>query len=206
VTPPAAYAGALAAAAETERTLARAERVWLWSRVWTSLPVVWLGRLLLVGWLVVVVAAAVVCWGTWLSALVPCAVTVALVQCILGAALFSSLRELRAQIPPLPARAELEAPAELGSCAGCGSPFEFAANRMSAVCGYCTAVQYRRALAQDAMNDAVQAARGARCSLLDGIRALDTKRFELAGVTVLTGIAVVFYGVLFGLGSLMELL
>lgn len=205
ITPPAEYADALRAASETERTLLRAERVWSWSRVWTSVPVIWLGRLMLLAWLVLVLASAVVLWGTWMAALVPAAAIVAIVQVFVGLALLAALRDMRFRIPPLPPRAQLHAPPELAECAGCGSPLAFARDRFSAVCGYCTGVQYRLALADQARSGATRAAIQAQLNLLDGVRALDEKRFELAGATVITGIAVVFYVVLFGLGWLLDL-
>ena len=204
-TAPPEYAGALAAAAQAGQHLARAERAWRWSRVWTSLLFVWSGRLAVVAWLVVVVGAAVELIDAWPKALLALACIIAVAQTFFGLALFAAMRDLRRAIPPLPARAELTAPPESGQCAGCMSPVAFAADRFSLVCGYCTAVQYRRALAHAAHAGAQGAEVAAERSLLDGLRALEMKRFELAGAVAITGIAVVFYAVIFGLSVVAEM-
>ena len=194
-TPPPEYVGGIVAARRAGEDLARAETVWRWSRLWSGAPFVWAGRLFVVAWLVVVIVAAVALAEVFPVGVLALAVLVAIVQVFFGLAVFSALRSMRAELPPLPPRAAMHVPPEIATCMGCGSPLAFAADRFSSVCGYCTAVQYRLALAHAAHDEAKGREAAAAHSLLDGMRALATKRFEMAGAVVLTGVAVVFYAV-----------
>ncbi len=206
VVPPADYAVALVKHAEAERVLARAERVWRWSRFSSAFITVWLARLAMVAWSLAVIAAAVFVDDVgWPSPVAFLAGILALVQLLVGLALVSVFADMKKTLPPLPKRRALAIDAGAGACRGCGAPVAFAAGRLAVTCGYCSAVTYRAALARAGRETAERGDAEARTSLLDAVGALDKRRNEVTLFLGFLAIAEIFYAVVLALGSAYDL-
>jgi predicted RNA-binding Zn-ribbon protein involved in translation (DUF1610 family) len=200
VRPPPEYVAALTNRRIAQRELARAERVWRWSR-WTSArPLVWLLRLVIVAWSLLVIGAALGLSETWPQPVLMLAGILALLFVLVGLAFASVLADEHEKLPPLPKRSAFHGAAEGGACTTCGAPVQFAENRLTTLCPYCRGETYRVALAQRERRDATVDRRAANDSLRDAVSALDERRSDLFALVSFLAFAEIFYAVIFGFG------
>ena len=196
IRPPEEYVRTFELRRKTIDELHRAERLWRASRITTAWPVVWLFRLLVLGWSGLVVVAAfgmADIWprpALWLAGLLAC------VQILVGLALASGFRESRKDLPPLPDARFFHAPADNGTCPDCGAPVRFADDRMAATCGYCGADAYRAGIAFAARADAQAHKQQTRTSLREAVHDVRARRSELVGYFGFMAVAELFYGAL----------
>lgn len=198
VEPPADLAAEIALAAQTDRELARAERLWRLSRWSCSRPVTWLSRIGGIVWTLLVLAAAAGLSESWPGLLLGMTCILAIVALFPAFGWASALDDARRALPALPERSAMRAPAEAGSCQECGAPIRFAADRFAASCGYCRATNYRAALLHAARDQAAADEGRARKSLLDAVASLDERKRDLLMWFGFMLIAEGFYAAFFG--------
>lgn len=186
--------------------LHRAERLWRASRITTSWPVVWLFRLLVLGWAGAVIVSAVILSDVWPKPVAWLAGLLACVQILVGLAMASGFRESRKELPPLPDAKFFHAPAENGTCPDCGAPVRFADDRMAATCAYCGADAYRAGVAEAARADAAIHADRTRKSLREAVHDVRARRSEIIGYFGFLAVAELFYGVLMVLFAIYDVL
>jgi hypothetical protein len=208
VRPPDEYVRALEARGEADRELARAERVWRWSRWTAARPVTILLRTAILLWGLVVLGAAAVCFDRdWPPRLVTfLAILLVIVQTMIGFAGASILDEDRKALPPVPHRSELHAGAETTTCRSCGGPIGFDAGRFAAACAYCGSDNYRASLAVAASALADRDRDVAYGSLLDAVRSIQERRSNVLGYIMLVAVSEVFYAVFLGIVAIVDAL
>jgi predicted RNA-binding Zn-ribbon protein involved in translation (DUF1610 family) len=200
VSPPDDYVRAIAARGAFDEELARAERIWRWSRWSTARPTLIVARTAIVVWGLFVFASIIaVSDRGWPKSVLFVAGILIAVELIMGFAFASMLDGVRRQMPPLPAASAFRCKAEITSCTSCGAPMRFAEDRVACPCLYCGADCYRAGAASIARQDAEDARGKASASLLDAVRARDERFSDFQGYVVFLAIAEVFYTVFFGL-------
>lgn len=200
VRPPPEYVAALADRQGALRELARAERIWRWSRWTSSRPLLILLRIAIVVWLLAVCFSALVLSETWPGPVLGLAGILAVLFLIVGLSFVSALADERAKLPLLPKSEAFHCAAETGDCNTCGAPIQFPENRLATLCPYCRSESYRAALAEVERREATAKRAAASESLLDAVNALDARRSDVLVFIVFLAFAEVFYAVIFGLG------
>jgi len=199
VRPPPEYVAALTDREGALHELARAERIWRWSRWTSSRPLLILLRIAIVAWLVAVCFSALVLGETWPGPILALAGILAVLFLIVGLSFVSALADERAKLPPLPKSKAFHCAAETGDCNTCGAPIQFSENRLATLCPYCRGESYRAALAHIERRDATAERAAASQSLVDAVDALDARRSDVLLFVVFLAFAEVFYAVIFGL-------
>lgn len=182
------YVRVLALRARAREDLARAERIWLRSRITASPLVLWPARLATIAvFAVVVKACSALHAARWPEGVIIAASMLSLVQVVVLLAAIQVFASLRRLAPVAPLRCEL--PAGVDDCRRCGAPIAFDAGAFSGSCPYCEADNYRGALAIRARVDAGERHEQVERTLLE---AIDEWRERVGGlelVTILLGFA-----------------
>jgi Zn finger protein HypA/HybF involved in hydrogenase expression len=204
--PPEAYQRLLALRGQARQELARAERLWRFSRISSSLLVVWLCRIALVAWSLAVLFAIAVKSEEWPRLVLWLPAIVMIVQGFVGLAEISALRDMRKMLPPVPARAAFAVAAGNGDCPECGAPVHFDAERLATTCGYCGADAYRAALAEAARTEAQATEARSRKQLREAVADVRSRREELGTFFSFLAFAELFYAVFLAIAAVYDLL
>ena len=191
--PPEAYQRLLALRVQSRQELARAERLWRFSRISCSWPFVWLLRIGIIVWTLAVLFAVAVKSDEWPRLVLWLPVIMMIVQGFIGLAAASSLRDARKLLPTVPAHAAFLVAPGAGSCPECGAPVHFDEGRLATTCGYCGADAYRAALAEAARSDAQTTESSSRKQLRAAVADVRSRRDELTSFFGFLAFAELFY-------------
>jgi uncharacterized Zn finger protein (UPF0148 family) len=197
VRPPDEYVRTLRLRDEVRRELHAAERRWRWSRWTSSWLATWAIRLAFIGWLGVVLFAAMEL-DEWPGLVKFLAIILAIVEVLIGLGLASAYGAAKKTLPAVPSAQFRAAPSGAETCTGCGAPIAFVSGALATLCNYCGADNYREALAESARTEAQSQRTEAKKSLLEAMRELDSRRKDVLAMVGFMAMAEVFYGVVFG--------
>jgi uncharacterized Zn finger protein (UPF0148 family) len=197
INPPEDYQRLLALRARSKQELARAERLWRFSRVLTSRPVVWLFRVGVIVWALLVLFASAALSQDWPGMVILFAIVMVTLEVIVGLAFAGAVNDMRKMLPRLPAHAAMHIGAGNGTCPECGAPVRFDDGRLATTCGYCGADAYRAALAEAARADAQDEERRSRKSLREAVTDVRARREDFVVFFGFLAFAELFYAAVF---------
>lgn len=187
VRPPDAYRRVLSLRARSREELARAERIWLRSRITASPLLLWPARAAVVATFVAVVrAGSALQRARWPEGIYIASSIVGFLQVVVLLITIQVFGALRRTTPPVPEHRAL--PPALDTCRRCGAPVAFEADAFSTACAYCGADNYRGALAVRASVEARARHDHVTQTLLEAIREWRERESSIELAAILLGI------------------